>query len=125
MANFGDYNSMSEGAMFIFGPWVCTANGLGGNTSHLTNPRKLEASSEKENLDETLPPASTKGVENESIFDTTSTCVPPAPSSDFSRSENTHTKFPFGLLNTALVYQRIASPASSLVLKEKHRHHWG
>ena len=88
MANFGDYNSMSEGAMFIFGPWVCTANGLGGNTSHLTNPRKLEASSEKENLDETLPPASTKGVEKESIFDTTSTCIPSTPSSDFSLSEN-------------------------------------
>ena len=32
-----------QGATFIFGSWVCIANGLGGFDSHLANPTTLEA----------------------------------------------------------------------------------
>jgi hypothetical protein len=36
--------SSKEGATFIFGSWVCDANGQGGFNSHLANPKGLEAS---------------------------------------------------------------------------------
>ena len=32
-----------RGATFIFGLWVCVANGSGGFDSHLTNPPTLKA----------------------------------------------------------------------------------
>ena len=39
-----------QGATFIFGSWVCVANGLGGFDSHLANPIEPEAiSSENRN----------------------------------------------------------------------------
>ena len=31
-----------QGATFIFGSWVCVADGLGGFDSHLTNPPTLK-----------------------------------------------------------------------------------
>ena len=34
-----------EGATFVFGSWVCVANGSGGFDSHLTNPPMLKATS--------------------------------------------------------------------------------
>ena len=40
-----------QGATFIFGSWVCIANGSGGFDSHLTNPVEQETiSSESCNL---------------------------------------------------------------------------
>jgi hypothetical protein len=44
MATFG-FTTMAfpQGATFIFGSWVCIANGLGGFDSHLTNPIEPEA----------------------------------------------------------------------------------
>ena len=39
--------ALPQGATFVFGSWVCVANGLGGFDSHLTNPTTLkEISSE-------------------------------------------------------------------------------
>jgi hypothetical protein len=35
---------LDEGTTFIFGSWICIANGLGGLNSHLTDSRKPEAS---------------------------------------------------------------------------------
>ena len=32
-----------QGATFVFGLWVCVANGSGGFDSHLTNPPTLKA----------------------------------------------------------------------------------
>ena len=32
-----------QGATFVFGSWVCVANGLGGFDSHLTNSPTLKA----------------------------------------------------------------------------------
>ena len=48
MATFA-FSTMTfpQGATFVFGSWVCVANGLGGFDSHLTNPTTLkEISSE-------------------------------------------------------------------------------
>ena len=36
-------NVAEEGTTFVFGSWVCTANGPGGFNSHLTNPNETEA----------------------------------------------------------------------------------
>ena len=43
MATFA-FSSMAfpQGATFIFGSWVCIANGSDGFDSHLANPIKLE-----------------------------------------------------------------------------------
>jgi len=39
-----------KGTTFVFGSWVCVANGLGGFDSHLTNPMEPKAiSSESRN----------------------------------------------------------------------------
>jgi hypothetical protein len=37
-------NVLTEGTTFIFGSWICIANGLGGFIGHLVDPRKPEAS---------------------------------------------------------------------------------
>jgi hypothetical protein len=42
---------LEEGVAFIFGSWICTANGSGGFGSHLTNPRQSEASTPTSNRD--------------------------------------------------------------------------
>jgi len=44
MATFA-FNTMAlpQGATFVFGSWVCVANGLGGFDSHLTNSPTLKA----------------------------------------------------------------------------------
>jgi hypothetical protein len=46
MATFA-FSTMAspQGATFVFGSWVCVANGLGGFDSHLTNPTTLKATS--------------------------------------------------------------------------------
>jgi hypothetical protein len=45
MAIFNSTPIPQEGTTFIFGSWVCVANGQGGFSSYLTNPRELEAPS--------------------------------------------------------------------------------
>ena len=37
--------ALPQGATFIFGSWVCVANGSGGFDNHLANPTLLEATS--------------------------------------------------------------------------------
>jgi hypothetical protein len=45
MASFNFTSAMlDEGTTFIFGFWICVANGSGGFNSHLDDSRKLEAS---------------------------------------------------------------------------------
>ena len=39
--------ALPQGATFVFGSWVCVANGSGGFDSHLTNPTALKAISSK------------------------------------------------------------------------------
>jgi hypothetical protein len=45
MASFNFTSTvLNEGTTFIFGSWICVANGLGGFNSHLTNSKEPEAS---------------------------------------------------------------------------------
>ena len=44
MANFASNTvALPQGATFVFGSWVCIANGSSGFDSHLANPITLEA----------------------------------------------------------------------------------
>jgi hypothetical protein len=44
MASFNFTSTVpDEGTTFIFGSWICDANGSGGFNSHLADSRKLEA----------------------------------------------------------------------------------
>jgi hypothetical protein len=46
MASFNFTSAMlEEGTTFIFGSWICVANGLDGFNSHLANSKEPEASS--------------------------------------------------------------------------------
>jgi hypothetical protein len=66
MASLSFTSSMlDEGPIFIFGSWICIANGLGGFNSHVVDSRKAEASTPIQrsdldkfidNLDELLLP---------------------------------------------------------------------
>ena len=72
MATF-TFNTMvlDQGTTFVFGSWVCVANGSGGFDSHLTNPREPEAISvesnnfigDSSNLGEILLPDLAKEIE--------------------------------------------------------------
>jgi hypothetical protein len=42
---------LDEGVTFIFGSWICIANGLGGFNSHLVDSRKSEASTPTQHSD--------------------------------------------------------------------------
>jgi hypothetical protein len=77
---------LDEGTTFIFGFWICVANGLGGFNSHLVDSRKPDASTSTrssdldkfiDNLDELLLPDLARQIERTSIFDATSTRVAP------------------------------------------------
>jgi hypothetical protein len=72
---------LDEGTIFIFGSWICVANGLGGFNSHLVDFRKPEASAATrrsnldyfiDNLDELLLPDLPKLIERISVFNATS-----------------------------------------------------
>jgi hypothetical protein len=86
---------LDEGTTFIFGSWICLANGLGGFNSYLVDFRKPEASTSTRssdldefinNLDELLLPQ----IEKMSVFDRTSTRdAPKLVGSDSNRSEGT------------------------------------
>ena len=41
MAGSSNANSVREGTTFIFGSWACTADGMGGFSSHLVTPNFL------------------------------------------------------------------------------------
>jgi hypothetical protein len=66
IASFSFTSTMlDEGTTFVFGSYICVANGLGGFNSHLVDSRKPEASAETrrsvlngfiDNLDELLLP---------------------------------------------------------------------
>jgi hypothetical protein len=61
---------------FIFGSWICVANGLGGFNSHLiasTSTRSSDLNEFIDNLNELLLPDLVLQIEKMSIFDTTST----------------------------------------------------
>jgi hypothetical protein len=89
-------NMLDKGTTFIFGSWICIANGLGGFNSHLIDSRKLEASAATrhsnldsfiDDLDELLLLDLPRQIENISIFDMTQSRAAPRLGSDSNRSE--------------------------------------
>jgi hypothetical protein len=89
-------NMLDEGTTFIFGSWICAANGLGGFNSHLIDSRKPEASATTprsnldsfiDDLDELLLPDLPRQIKNTSIFDTTPSRATPGLGLDSNRSE--------------------------------------
>jgi hypothetical protein len=52
MASLNFISTMfDEGTTFIFGSWICVADGLGGFNSHLANSKESEASSSTSSSD--------------------------------------------------------------------------
>jgi hypothetical protein len=90
---------LDEGTTFIFGSWICVANGSGGFNSHLANSKEPEASSSTpssnlndfiDNLDDMLLPDLAQQIEKISFFNATSTRdAPDLFGSDSNRSEKT------------------------------------
>jgi hypothetical protein len=79
-------NALDKGTTFIFGSWICVANGLGGFISHLVDSKKPEASAatRRSNLDsfvddlnELLLSDLPRQMQRTSVFDVTSTCAAP------------------------------------------------
>jgi hypothetical protein len=106
---------LDEGITFIFGLWVCVADSAGSIRRHLVNDIKLEASAASQrssldkfinNLDETLLPNIAREIEEESVFNATSTRTAPGLRSDMIRSEDLHTRLPFELRKMATVHQK-------------------
>ena len=86
--------AINAGTTFVFGSWVCIANGSGGFSSHLINPASTETP-RREQLGEItsaeiLLPGIAKGIEN--LF----------------FSDSTPTRFPFGLKNSAMSYSALS-----------------
>jgi hypothetical protein len=87
MAPFDFISAMlNEGTTFIFGSWICVANGLGGFNSHLANSKEPKASSSTlssdldkfiDNLDDLLFLDLAQQIENMLVFNVVSTCDAP------------------------------------------------
>jgi hypothetical protein len=90
---------LDKGTTFIFGSWICVANGLGGFNSYLANSKEPEATLSTpssdlddfiDNLDDMLLPDPAQQIEKMSIFNATSTRdAPDLFGSDSNRSEKT------------------------------------
>jgi hypothetical protein len=70
---------LDEGTIFIFGSWICIANGLGGFNSHLVDSRNPETSVSTRscNLNELLLHDLPRQIERTSIIDATPTHAAP------------------------------------------------
>jgi hypothetical protein len=75
-------NVLDEGTTFIFGSWICIANGLAGFNSHLVDSTKSETSAATrrsnlnffiDDLDELLLPDIPRHIERTPVFDAIST----------------------------------------------------
>jgi hypothetical protein len=80
MASFSFTSTvLDEGTTFIFGSWICVANGLGGFYGYLSDHRKPEASTptRSRDLDKLLLPDHAGEIKTMSVFDATSTRAAP------------------------------------------------
>jgi hypothetical protein len=87
MASFSFTSTvLDEGTVFIFGSWICVANGSDGFNGHLADSRKPKAFAASrcsdldefvDNLDELLLPGLAGEIMRMSIFDATSTRAAP------------------------------------------------
>ena len=91
MASFEfSFPAIDAGTTFVFGSWVCIANGSGGFSGHLIDPASTETPWREQlgeiTSAEILLPGIAKEIENLSL------------------SDSTPTHFPFGLKNSAMSY---------------------
>jgi hypothetical protein len=94
MASFDfSFPAIDAGTTFIFGSWVCIADGSGDFSSHLINPSSAKTPWQEQLGEfasaEILPSVIAKEFESLSLSDT-------AP-----------TRFPFGLRNSAMSYSTL------------------
>ena len=81
MASFDfGFPAIDAGTTFVFGSWVCIANGSGGFSSHLINPASMKAP-RREQLGEItsveiLLPEIVKEIEDLSLSDSAPACFP-------------------------------------------------
>ena len=116
MATFA-FNTMAlpQGTTFVFGSWVCVANGLGGFDSHLANPIEPEAiSSESCNTiarsddhGDMLLPDLAKEIEQKLDFNLSSTRTQIDLDTSPTRIETPLARPIFGLRNASSAYQRM------------------
>ena len=94
MASFEfNFPAIDAGTTFVFGSWVCIANGSGGFSNHLINPASTETLRREQvskiTSVEILLPEIAKEIKNLSL------------------SDSTPTRFPFGLKNSAMLYSAL------------------
>ena len=114
MATFTfDIMMIDRGTTFVFGSWVCIANGSGGFDSHLNNPRvpgtistgSSNLASESSNLNEILFPDLAKEIEQK-LYDNSSPALSQIDLSLNSTQAQTFCIQPiFGLCNSSSAYK--------------------
>jgi hypothetical protein len=117
-----------QGMTFIFGSWVCVADGAGDFhqfTIDVMKPKTLAASFHSEldefidNLDDLLTHGSTRKTEEESVFNATLPCAATTtPGLDSLQSKNLCNQSRLGLHNLATEHQE-ANNSESLSTLEK------
>src|SRR6185503_10541504 len=110
MATFA-FNSMAldQDTTFVFGSWVCVANGSGGFDSHLNNPREPGTIStgsdsladESSNLGEMLLPDFAKEIERELDHNSSSALSQIGLSSNSTQTRTSCVQHIFGLRNSS------------------------
>ncbi|CAN6356127.1 unnamed protein product [Urochloa humidicola] len=129
MALFNQTIAFHEGATFIFGSWVCVADGAGGFQRHLkpTTEKRAAASTVDdlvENFGEITPSDIVRGLE----FELFSTGILPQIALSGSNTTPTgslitHPCQPrFGLRNVAIVYQEASRKMFEAVLDKDPCH---
>ena len=114
MATFA-FNTMAlaQGTTFVFGSWVCAANGSGGFDSHLNNPTEPEAISSRScnhavgssNLGEMLLPDLAKEIEQKLDTNSSSTWTRINLNSSSTQIGTLCAQSTFGLRNSSSTYR--------------------
>jgi hypothetical protein len=117
-----------QGTTFVFGSWVCAADGTGDFHRFIINimkPKSLAASFHSElnefvdNLDNLLTHGSARKIEEESVFNVTPPCAAMTTlESDSLQSEDLRSRSRLGLRNSATKFQE-ANNSESLSALEK------
>ena len=106
---------LTRGTTFVFGSWVCVANGSGGFDSHLSNPREPEAISsgscdfaaESSNLGEMLLPDLINEIEQKLDTNSSSTQTQICLSPSSTQVGTLCVQHTFGLCNSSSTYQEM------------------
>ena len=122
MATFA-FNTMAlaRGTTFVFGSWVCVANGSGGFDSHLSNPREPEAISsgscnfaaESSNLGEMLLSDLINEIEQNLDTNSSSTWTQIGLTPCSTQDGTLYTQPTFGLRNSSSTYQQMIKSSYS------------